>query len=165
MNKEVDSHERARRLIDVERVEGLAVEESRWLEDHLAACESCARRAAETEAAIRSLKSISVSLPPGLSALTKQRVLARAQELAQQRKRNLVLIAACAFSWLAGVASAPLVWKLCAWGGSELDLPRLVWQLAFFCWWFVPAAATGVVILLANARSNYGLKFPNSDGF
>ncbi len=160
-----DSHERARRLIDAERVEGLAREESRWLQDHLAACEDCARRAAGTDAAIRALRSISVALPPGLSAVTRQRVRVRARELAQHRTKNLVLAAACALSWLAGVASAPLVWKLCAWIGSQLDLPRIVWQLAFFFWWAVPAAAVSVVILLAKSRSNYGLNFPDSDGF
>lgn len=164
MKKEDDSHERARRLIDVEHVEGLAGEERRWLEGHLAACGECARWAARAEAALISLRSVSVALPPGLSALTKQRVREKAEGLRQHQARNLALLGACALSWLAGVASSPFVWKLCAWVGSRLDLPRIVWQLAFLFWWFVPAAAASVVILLAHAGSNYGLKFPESNG-
>ena len=60
-------HERARRLIDQERVEGLAPEDRRWLEEHLAGCEACSGWAASAEAAIRALKSVSVAVPPGLA--------------------------------------------------------------------------------------------------
>ena len=146
-------HERARRLIDQERVEGLAPEERRWLEDHLAGCEACAGRAASAEAALRAFKSVSVALPPGLAASTNMQVREKAAELKQRRARNLALIAGCAVSWVAGVASAPLVWKLCAWIGGTLALPRIVWVAGFACWWLVPAASAGLVILWARARA------------
>jgi hypothetical protein len=146
-------HERARRLIDVERVEGLALEDRRWLEDHLAACEACAARAVTTAAALSALRSISVALPPGLASTTKFRVRLRAAELRRERARNAGLVVGCALSWLAGVASAPLVWKACAWLGGVLDLPRAVWVLGFAAWWFVPISAAALIILWARARS------------
>lgn len=158
-----DSHARARRLIDKESVEGLGVEERRWLEEHLAGCEACWRWAAAAEAALRMFRSVSIVPPPGLAALAKFRVHERAMALKQQRARNRALIVGCALSWLVGVASAPLVWRLCAWLGSTLDLPRIVWQLAFFFWWLVPAAAAGLVIILAQARSHNELTMPDSD--
>ena len=158
-----DLHERARRLIDVERVEGLAVQERRWLQEHLATCEACAGWAEAAEAALRMLRSVSMVPPAGLAASAKLRVREKAAELKQQRARNLALLAGCALSWVAGVASAPLVWRLCAWLGSTLDLPRIVWQLAFVFWWFVPAAAASLVLLLARAQTRNPLKIPDSD--
>ena len=146
-------HERARRLIDQERVEGLAPEDRRWLEDHLAGCEACSGWAASAEAAIRALKSVSVAMPPGLAASAKLRVHEEAGELKQRRTRNLALIAGCTVSWVVGVASAPLVWKLFEWFGTTLALPRIVWELGFFCWWLVPAAFAALPILWARARA------------
>lgn len=146
-------HERARRLIDQERVEGLAAAESHWLQDHLAACEGCAARAAETEAAILGLKSLSVRVPPGLAVSTNRLVREEATKLKQRRARNLALILGCTISWVAGVASAPLVWRLCEWFGTTLDLPRIVWELGFLSWWLVPAASAGIVILWVTERA------------
>jgi hypothetical protein len=146
-------HERARQLIDRGLIEGLGPEERRWLLDHLAVCEACASRSASTEATLRVLKSISVSIPPGLAASTSLSVREKAAELKHRRARNLALIAGCAASWAAGVASAPLVWRLCEWVGTKLSLPRIVWELGFVSWWLVPAALAGLVMLWVQTRA------------
>jgi len=148
-----DIHELARRLVDRERIEELAPEEQHWLSDHLVACEDCAAWQTSTEAVLRALKSLSVALPPGLAASTNFRVREEAAKLKQRRARNLALIAACVISWVAGVASAPLVWRACAWIGAVLDLPRIVWELGFVAWWFVPAGAVGLVVIWARVQA------------
>ena len=51
-----DFHERARRLIDQERVEGLAAGDREWLGLHLKNCAECARMAVATDGALRSLR-------------------------------------------------------------------------------------------------------------
>lgn len=145
-------HERARNLIDRNLIEGLELEEQRWLATHLVECESCTRHAASTEAALQAVKSVSVALPRGLAASTKLRVHEEAAKLKRCRARNLALIAGCTISWVAGVASAPLVWRLCEWLGTTLDLPRIVWELGFLSWWLVPAAAVGLVILWSRTE-------------
>jgi hypothetical protein len=155
-------HQQARQLIDQELVEGLAAEEGRWLADHLAACGECAGWAAETKQALQTLQPHAVTVPPGLAASTTLRVRAKADELRQQRARVLALGAACALSWMAGVASAPLVWKLCAWLGGALDLPPIVWELGFVGWWFVPTAVAALVMVWEQARSDSGLSVPDS---
>jgi hypothetical protein len=147
------SHERARRLIDQDLIEGLGPHDRRWLMEHLAECEFCATRSVSTEATLRALKSISIRIPPGLAATTSLCVSEKAAQLRQQRSRNIALIAGCAISWMAGIASAPLVWRLCEWIGATLALPRIVWELGFLSWWFVPAASAGLVILWVNARA------------
>jgi hypothetical protein len=148
-----DLHERAQRLIDMERVEGLAPADRRWLGDHLAACETCAARAAQTEGALRALRTVSVLVPGGLAASAQFIVRRRSEELRVQHTRNVALAIGCTLSWVLGVASAPFVWRICAWLGAALDLPRAVWMLGFATWWFVPAAAMGLVILWQRRRS------------
>ncbi len=150
MNEDV--HERARRLIDMERVEGLTPADRSWLADHLAACEMCAGSAAQTEAALRALRTASVSLPRGLAASAQLIVRRRAEELRAQHARNVALVIGCTLSWVIGVASAPLVWKVCAWLGATLDLPRVVWVLGFVTWWFVPLSVMGLVVLWLRRR-------------
>lgn len=149
-------HERARRLIDRERIEGLASKERHFLEDHLAACEACTGWAASADAVLRMLKSSSVALPPGLAASTNLRVREKAAELRQRRTRNLALIVGCAISWALGVASAPLVWRVFEWFGTTLALPRIVWVAGFACWWLVPATFAGLAILWRRARAEQG---------
>lgn len=147
------THGRARQLMDRELVEGLEIDERRWLEDHLGACEACAARWASTEAALAALKSISIPVPHGLAASASLCVRENAERLKTRRSRNIALTIGCAGSWAAGVASAPLVWRVFEWAGATLSLPRIVWETGFFCWWLVPAAAAGLVILWVNARA------------
>jgi hypothetical protein len=146
-------HARARWLIDRDLIEGLEPEERHWLDDHLAVCETCAARSVSTEAALTALKSISIPVPRGLAASTSMCVREKAEQLKNRRARNLALIAGCTVSWVAGVASAPLVWRVCEWLGAKLALPRIVWELGFLSWWLVPAASAGLVILWVNARA------------
>jgi hypothetical protein len=148
-----DLHERARRLIDQECVEGLAVTDERWLKEHLAACEACAGRAAATEAALRALRTVPVSVPHGLAASALLIVRRRTEELRVQHTRNVALAVGCTFSWAVGVASAPLVWRVCAWLGATFELPRLLWMLGFVAWWLVPASAMCLVILGQRRRA------------
>jgi hypothetical protein len=77
----------------------------------------------------------------------------RAEELSAQRLRNVGLVVGCALSWLVGVASAPLVWRIFAWIGNTFDLPRIVWVLGFTLWWLVPVAAAACVVLWYRARA------------
>jgi len=149
-----NAHQRARRLIDRERVEGLEPEERRWLVEHLRLCADCASRSASTEATMQALKSISVPVPPGLAASTSLRVREKALEMKGRRTRKIALVTACSGSWAAGVASAPLVWKACEWLGTTLDLPRIVWVLGFLSWWLVPAVSAALVILWVTARAD-----------
>ncbi|HEV2425280.1 MAG TPA: hypothetical protein VGZ29_10680 [Terriglobia bacterium] len=145
-------HQRARRLIDMERVEGISPVDQRWLEDHLAACEACASRASATEAALKILRTSPVPVPRDLAVSAQLIVRRRAEELRAQHARNVALAIGCTLSWVFGVASAPLVWKACAWLGATLDLPRVVWVLGFVTWWFVPLTVMGPVILWQRRR-------------
>jgi len=147
-----NNHERARRLIDRRWVEGLPKDEEQWLDDHLSECSDCERWASRTDTALRTLIRLPVAMPSGLAAATSLRVRHEAERRQEERIRNIGLVVGCALSWILGVASAPLVWKICAWVGAEFDLPRAVWIAGFAAWWLVPGSIAALLILWQRQR-------------
>lgn len=153
MNSEI--HERAERLIAQERVEGISTNEQEWLSAHLAECAHCARLAAGTDEAIRSLRGLSVPLPKALASRTQMRVRLRAQQLQTSEPRWRLVWAACGVSWAFGAATAPYVWRGLEWFGHRVGLPEFMCEVGFGLWWALPAAIVALVLLMENAgRSN-----------
>ena len=151
MSKEL--HARAEELIAQERIEGLAAADQQWLRQHLAECPDCVARAGATEQAIRTLRSLSVPLPPGLASRTQFRVRLRAQQLRSEPRWRMIY-AACGISWAFGAATAPYVWRGLEWMGHRLGVPNVIWELGFGLWWALPAAVVGVILLMENAGRN-----------
>src|SRR5260370_5847277 len=147
-----DSHEGALQLIAQERVEGLSQAERDCLAAHLQDCSRCAELARQTDNALRSMRTAAIPLPDGLASRTQFRVRLRAQELREREPKRRALWAACAVSWAFGFASAPYVWRLFAWFGERIGVPKLVWELGFGLWWAIPAVFVAVVLLMVNAR-------------
>jgi hypothetical protein len=148
MSKEL--HARAEQLIAQERIEGISTADQNWLRQHLAECEACAARATSTQQAIRSLRGLSVPLPPGLAGRTQFRVRMRAQRLGSEPRWRMVYTA-CGISWAFGAATAPYVWSGLEWAGHRLGLPNIIWELGFGLWWALPAAVVAVILLMENA--------------
>jgi hypothetical protein len=142
-----DLHISAQSLIDQDRVEGISPEKREWLDGHLEACAECARHADVTEKALRSLRAVSVSVPPALASHSQLRVYLRAQELRQQGSGGWALWVSCAISWVLGMATAPYVWSAFRWMGQRAGVPDLIWQMGVALWWALPALI-GVAILL-----------------
>ena len=151
MNEE--AHERAARLIDVERVEGLTAAERGWLEGHLETCPTCRERAQATERAIRAVRSVSVEVLPSLVSATRQRMYLRGRELRGKQPRLRALWISCAFSWILGVMSAPLLWQATAWFGRRFDLSQAVWITLFALLWIVPATLVSAVLAWQRSRT------------
>jgi len=90
---------------------------------------------------------VQVNAPRDLSARTQLRVRLRAQESSEAANGTLWLWLVTAASWLLGVFSAPLVWKVFSWMGSSFGVPKLALEMGFVLWWTVPALiAVGVVL-------------------
>jgi hypothetical protein len=147
MSKEL--HARAEQLIAQERIEGISVADQQWLRQHLAECAACAVRANVTEQAIRSLRGLSIALPPTLASRTQFRVRIRAQQLRSAPRWHLVWTA-CGISWAFGATTAPYVWRGLEWAGHRLNVPNIVWELGFGLWWALPAAAVAVILLMTD---------------
>jgi hypothetical protein len=150
-----NSHERARQLVAQRRIETVSAEEQTWLAAHLAECESCSLLDSQTDVALSLLRSTQIELPKNLAARTQLRVRLRAEELPTHNPGRLLLWAIAGVSWLLGLASAPLVWRGFEWAGTELGLPKIIWQLGVALWWLVPGiVATGAILLQKWARAD-----------
>jgi len=150
-----DLHARAHQLITKDRIEGISVEEHAWLAAHLAECEACCARQAQTARTLTAFRSMNIDLPRNLAERTKFRVRLRAEELSSHNPSRVLLFAITGISWLLGLASAPLVWRGFEWAGGHLGLPKIVWQLGVVLWWLVPGiVATGAVLLQKWARAD-----------
>ncbi len=148
-------HARAQQLIAQQRVEGISAEEQSWLAAHVADCEACSAVLTQTAQALAAFRSMNIELPKNLAARTQLRVRMRAEELPAHNPGRFLLWAIAGVSWLLGLASAPLVWRGFEWAGTELGLPKIVWQLGVAAWWLVPGLlATGMVLLQRRARTD-----------
>jgi hypothetical protein len=145
-----EMHTRAERLIAQERVEGISPADQQWLRQHLSECASCVAHAAVAELAIRSLRGLSVALPPTLAARTRFRVRLRAQQLRSEPRWRMVW-AACGISWAFGAATAPYVWRGLEWVGHRVGVPDIIWELGFGLWWALPAAVVASILLMTDA--------------
>jgi hypothetical protein len=148
-----DVHQRAECLIVASRVEGLSASDQEWLDQHLESCTRCVHHANSTEQALRSLRSVSVRLGPGLIRATRLRVHARSLELSERRTQMTMLWVSCALSWVLGALSAPFVWRAFAWLGERSRIPAFAWQLGFALWWALPAAAVTVVLVMRRIQA------------
>ena len=149
MNEDV--HSRARRLILEDRVERISSQEREWLDQHLEGCPDCDRLANATEKALRSLRAVSVPLPPSLASRTQLRVYLRIEELHRRERGGLALWISCGLSWALGIATAPYVWRGFEWAGHYIGVPNVLWQMGFGLWWALPALVAAGILLIERA--------------
>ena len=102
--------------------------------------------------ALRSLRTLSISVPRELAARTQFRVRLRAQELQAREPRWRLIWAMCGASWVAGAATAPYVWRGLEWIGHRTGMPDLVWKMGFGVWWALPAIVAAAVLLMEGGE-------------
>jgi hypothetical protein len=149
-------HHRAKQLFDESLVERVSSADQSWLDAHLRDCAECSREIARTQQLLRSFRNVSVTIPWDLAARAQLRVRLRAQESAQSSPTSALLWVMTAASWVLGILSAPLVWRVFAWFGSQLNLPKPVLEFGFVLWWTVPALIA-VAVILHQRSSSHGL--------
>jgi hypothetical protein len=149
-----NTHQRAQQLFAQSLVEGLAREDQNWLDAHLRDCADCSRQMEPTRELLHALRTVPVSVPHDLAARTQLRVRLRAQESQQTSSSNALLWIITAASWMLGILSAPLVWRVFAWVGAQLDLPKLVLEFGFVLWWTIPALIAVAVVLHQRAGNH-----------
>ena len=147
-----DLHARAETLIAKERVEGISPVEQEWLSKHLGECAQCTESANAMQQALRSLRTLSISVPRELAARTQFRVRLRAQELQAREPRWRLIWAMCGASWVAGAATAPYVWRGLEWIGHRTGMPDLLWKMGFGVWWALPAIVAAAVLLMEGGE-------------
>jgi predicted anti-sigma-YlaC factor YlaD len=133
-----DWHARAKDLLAQQQVESLSSENERWLNAHLAECESCAAEQRQLRESLSALRTMHLDLPPNLASRAQFRVRMRAEELREKEPAKKFVWAIAAVSWVLGVSTAPWVWRGIEWLGQETGAPKLLLQAGFVLWWSVP---------------------------
>jgi predicted anti-sigma-YlaC factor YlaD len=133
-----DWHARAEDLLAQQQVESLSSENERWLNAHLAECESCAAEQRQLRESLSALRTMHLDLPPNLASRAQFRVRMRAEELREKEPAKKFVWAIAAVSWALGVSTAPWVWRGIEWLGQETGAPKLLLQAGFVLWWSVP---------------------------
>jgi len=154
-------HIRAQKLFAQSLVEGLAPNDQSWLSAHLHVCAACAQEIASTQDVLGSLRTVHAPVPRDLVSRTQLRVRLRAAETAHVSTSSAVLWIITVFSWLLGVVTAPFLWRIFAWAGTHLGLPKPAIELGFVLWWTFPALCAIAAVLYQRSLTAAPHKDPN----
>jgi hypothetical protein len=140
-------HTRAKELFAKSLVEGIATADRSILDQHLRDCPDCAREIISTQELLGALRNVPIAVPRDLAARTQLRVRLREQESAQVSRNGILLWVITGMSWLLGLFSAPLVWRVFAWVGGHYSIPKVALEMGFVFWWVLPALfAVGAIL-------------------
>src|SRR5258708_39734138 len=131
-------HIRAQKLIAQQIIESVSPDDARWLNTHLAECESCAAEQRQLRDSLSGLRTMHLDLPSNLASRTQFRVRMRAEELREKEPAKKLIWAIAAVSWVLGLATAPLVWHGVEWLGSTTRAPKLILPAGFVLSWSGP---------------------------
>ena len=135
-------HQRARYLLDRSLVEGIALEEQRWLDTHLAQCADCARHAELSRRTLEALDSFAFPVDPVVASRVEREVRARADEMAA-RGFAIGIPVAIALTIFGSLA----MWALAAWLAARWNVPAPLWHMAFATFWLLPSVVLDLVLL------------------
>jgi len=128
-------------------VEGIAEADSRWLESHLAACEGCASFGLALSNAERALRSFTVMASASLIESTRSGVHIRAQQLAEQQARTVLIGVSFCLGVLTSTMTAWVWWKSGAWVAQWLGLPSGIVEPGVLLFWLLPAIVIAVLLV------------------
>jgi len=142
-----DLHTRAKNLIAQQYIEPVSSDNERWLNAHVAECESCAAEQLQLRQSLSALRTMHLDLPTNLASRAQFRVRMRAEELREKEPAKKFVWAIAAVSWALGVSTAPWVWRGIEWLGQETGAPKLLLQAGFVLWWSVPPMIAAWAVL------------------
>jgi len=142
-----NDHERAMELIAKRDVEGIAQEDARWLESHLAECFGCMGFAEALSGTEQALRTAPVMASAALVASTRARVHARAEELREQQARMVLMGVSFCLGVLTSTLTAWIWWKTGAWVADKLGLPAGIVEPGVLLFWLLPAVAMAILLV------------------
>ena len=146
----LENHEKARFLLHRALVEGISLEDRRWLDAHLGQCAECARYADLSARAVRALDWFALELDPAAALRVETAVRSRAKgmRLAEAHAKSLWIGTAVAI-FLTFTGSA-VTWRSLAWLAIQWNLPTRVWQMAFAAFWLLPSLLLALLPLFQS---------------
>jgi hypothetical protein len=135
----LENHEKARFLVDRSLVEGISLEDQRWLDAHVEQCAECGRYGEFSARAVRALDWFALELDPAAALRVENVVRSRAEGMksaAAQARTLWIGTAVAVFLTFMGSAA---MWRPWAWLASQWNLPSGVWQVVFATFWLLPS--------------------------
>ena len=140
-------HERATELIARRGTEDVAPADASWLESHLAACAECTDYSEAFASAARLMRMTVITATPALVASTQARVRARAQHLAEQRSRVVLIAISFCLGAMSSAVSAFLWWRFGAWIAERFGLSQAIVQPGIMLALLLPALVIAGLML------------------
>ncbi|MGA9568256.1 MAG: hypothetical protein WBS19_22230 [Candidatus Korobacteraceae bacterium] len=140
-------HDRAIDLLTRRDVEGIADDDSRWLEMHLQECEECASFDRALSGAEHALRSFNVMASASLVEATRARVHARAEQLRERESRRFLIAISFAMGVVFSTMSAWVWWEVGGWMVERFNLPSVIVGPGLVVSWLLPAILLGVMVL------------------
>ena len=147
-------HERAIDLLTRRDVEGIADDDSRWLEMHLQECEECASFDRALSGAEHALRSFTVMASAALVESTRARVHARAEQLRERESRRFLVAISFAMGVVFSTMSAWAWWKVGGWIVERFNLPSVIVGPGLVLFWLLPVIFLGI-LLVAFPESSF----------
>jgi hypothetical protein len=141
-----DHHERARRLLDQETVEGLHRDDRTWLDGHIEQCGECREYAELSRRVVRALDGFAFDLDPAEALRIQNTIRGRIDGLASHpRERKLAFAVPVAL--VLTIVGSMTVWRSAAWLAARWNLPAPAWQIAIGVFWLLPSLLVDLFLL------------------
>lgn len=143
-----ENHEKARSLLHRALVEGISLDDRRWLDVHLRQCAECGRYADLSARAVRALDCFALEFDPAAAHRVEILVHSRAQQMRSAESHAKSLLVGTAVAVFLTFTGSAVAWRAVAWLASQWNLPSRAWQIAFAAFWLLPSLVLALLPLL-----------------
>ena len=135
----LDNHEKARFLLHRALVEGISLEDRRWLDAHVGQCAECGRYADLSARAVRALDWFALELDPAAALRIENLVRSRAEAMKSAESHAKCIWMGTAIAIFLTFTGSAVTWRSLAGLASQWNLPSRGWQIAFAAFWLLPS--------------------------
>ena len=135
----LENHEKARFLLHRAFVEGISLEDRRWLDAHAGQCAECDRYADLSARAVRALDWFALELDPAAALRVENVVRSRAEEMRSAESHAKSLWIGTGVAIFLTFTGSAVAWHTLAWLARQWNLPSRVWQIGFAAFWLLPS--------------------------
>ena len=135
----LENHGKARFLLHRALVEGISLEDRRWLDAHVGECAECGRYADLSARAVRALDWFALELDPAAALRVENIVRSHAEEMRSAESRAKSLWIGTGIAIFLTFTGSAVTWRSLAALASQWNLPSRVWQIGFAAFWLLPS--------------------------
>lgn len=135
----LENHEKARSLLHRALIEGISLEDRRWLDAHVGQCAECSRVADLSTRTVRALDCFAFELDPAAALRVENVVRSHAEEMRSAESHAKTLWIGTVVAIFLTFTGSAVTWRTLAWLAIQWNLPSRVWQTAFAAFWVLPS--------------------------